>query len=283
MRLGSASSLIQEACSTQEWMSQSGCRHLCAGTCQHGERSRHLCRHLDVLARADTSTCRHVLTYECYLEAGMCWHVSASRRCRHLRRCRHVPTCADTCRCRHVPTPVISVIWTLLGYWDVLAYASTCKGFDTCWHVPTHQGAGTDLTHLRADTSMCRHVLTYECYLEAGMCWHMSAPQRCRHLRRCRHVPTPVGADTCDISHMDFIWILRCAGICQHLQRCRHVLACANTSRCRHRCQHIYVKTHLCADTCWHMNVIWKLECADMYQHLKGADTWEGAGTCRHL
>ena len=61
-----------------------------APMCRHVERCRHLCRHLHVLARADTSMCRHVLTYECYLEAGMCWHVSAPRRCWHLRRCRHL-------------------------------------------------------------------------------------------------------------------------------------------------------------------------------------------------
>ena len=38
---------------TLEWMSQSGCRHLCVGTCRHVERCRHLCRHLDVPTRAD--------------------------------------------------------------------------------------------------------------------------------------------------------------------------------------------------------------------------------------
>ena len=155
-----------------------------------------------------------------------------------------VPTSADTCRCRHVPTPVISLLWTILGYWDVLANASTWKGADTwegadtcrCWHVSTHVGAVTCRhlwyqsyglylvtgmywqmpapgkvpthrkvptragmcqhikvpaqvpTYLRAGTSMCRHVLTYECYLKAGMCWHVSAPRRCRQLRRYRHL-----------------------------------------------------------------------------------------------
>ena len=42
-------------------------------------------------------------------------------------------------------------------------------------------------------------------------------------------------------------------------------------------CEHIkvpaQVSTHLRADTCRHMNVIWKLGCADMCQHLEGADT----------
>ena len=139
---------------------------------------------------------------------------------------------------RHIYVPTHSDIWMLFGSWDVLTCVST-------WKVPTPKKVPT-----LADTCSCRHV------------------------------PTP----SCDISHMDFIWILACAGICQHLRRCRHlersrhVLAFADTSRCRHRCRHIYVPTHLCADTYWHMNVVWKLGCAGMSQHLEGADTCR----CRH-
>ena len=83
---------------------------------------------------------------------------------------RKVPTRAGMCQNIKVPAPVISVIWTLLACWDMLAF--TYKGADT-W-----KGA----------------------------------------------------------------WILGCAGI--------YLLACADTSRCRQGCRHIYAPTHLCADTC---------------------------------
>ena len=135
----------------------------------------------------------------------------------------------------------------LFGSWDVLTCVSTSK-------VPTPEKVPT-----RADTSTCRHVPTplgadtcrhlwyqsYELYLDTGMCWQMPAPGK---------VPTPRKVPTR-------------AGMCQHIK----VPA--------------KVSTHLGADTCWHMNVIWKLGCADMCQHLEGADTWEGAdtSTCRHV
>ena len=125
--------------------------------------------------------------------------------------------------------------------------ASTGKGVGTCQHI---QVPGQVPTYLWADTSMCRHVLTYECYLEAGMCWQVSAPGSCQHLRRCRHVPTR--ADSRDISHMDLIWMPGCAGICQHLLRCRHLQRCrhlpthqgAGTGAFTFSCRHIYVPTH---------------------------------------
>ena len=211
-------------------------------------RCRHLrrCRHVPTPLGADTCDISHKNFTWILGCAGKCQHL---QRCRHLERCRHVLACVNTSRCRHrcrhIYVPTRADIWMLFGSWDVLTCVSTSK-------MPTPEKVPT-----RADTS------------------------------RCRHVPTPLGADTCDISHMNFTWILGCAGKCQHLQRCRHlercrhVLACVNTSRCRYRCRHIYVPTR--ADTCWHMNVIWKLGCADMCQHLEDADTWEGADTCWHL
>ena len=88
-------------------------------------------------------------------------------------------------------------------------------------------------------------------------------------------VPTPLGADTCrhlDVPTRADIWMLFGSW---------DVLICVSTSK---------VPTPLGADTfrCRHvlnMNVIWKLGCADMCQHLEGADTWEGADTsrCRHI
>ena len=119
------------SCPWVKWMSQSGCRHLCVGTCRHVERCRHLCRHLDVPTRADT--CWHMNVIWKLGCADMCQHVEGADTWEGADTCWHlyVPTRADTFRCRHVPTPVISVIWILLGYWDVLANASTWKGADT--------------------------------------------------------------------------------------------------------------------------------------------------------
>ena len=213
-----------------------------APMCRHVSARKKVSAPVSALGCADT--CRHVLTYECYLEAGMCWHVSAPRRCPPLGadtfRCRHVPTpagmcqhinvpaqvsthlradtcrhvltyecywnlgCADMCqhlegadtsRCRHVPTPLGADTCRHLWYQSYELYLDT----GMCWQmpapgkvptprkVPTRAGMCQEIkvpaqvsTHLPADT--CQHVLTYECYLEAGMCWHVSAPRRCRHL-----------------------------------------------------------------------------------------------------
>ena len=170
-------------------------------------------------------------------------------KCQHLERCRHVLACVNTIRCRHrcqhIYVPTRADIWMLFGSWDVLTCVSTSK-------VPTPEKVLTHAdtfryrhvpTPLGADT--CRHLWyqSYQLYLDTGMCWQMPAPG---------NVPTPRKVPTR-------------AGMCQHIK----VPA--------------QVSTHLRADTCWHMNVIWKLGCADMYQHLEGADTWEGADTCRHL
>ena len=151
--------------------------------------------------------------------------------------CRHVGRCRHLYR--HLDVPTRADIWMLFGSWDVLTCVSTSK-------VPTPEKVQT-----RADNSRCGHVPTplgavtcrhlwyqsYELYLDTGMCWQMTAPGK---------VPTPRKVPTR-------------AGMCQHIK----VPA--------------QVSTHLRADTCWHMNVIWKLGCADMCQHLEGADTWEGA------
>ena len=182
----------------------------------------------------------------------MCWHVSAPKKlptpgkvprrlgadtCRHvpahvmpiiwtLFGCWYVLTCvsswksadtwegADTSRCRHMPTPVVLIIRILLfANWGVLACVSTWKGADT-WK--------------GANTSRCRHMWcqSYELYLDADMCWHVSAPEK---VPTPGKVPTHLGADTCGTYHMDFVICkLGCAGMCQHLKRCQHL------GRCRH-------------------------------------------------
>ena len=122
----------------------------------------------------------------------------------------------------------------------------------------------------RADTFTCRHiyVLTYESYLGAGMCWHVSAPGKCRQLRRCRHLPTHIGADTC--RHLWYrSYGLWCAGMCR---TCRHVsapsqvsapfqvLTYASTSQLPnkkspydlyHECRHMLASIRVC--TCLHL------------------------------
>ena len=89
----------------------------------------------DTWEGADTSRCRHVPTsviliiWTFYLDADMCWHVSAPEK---VQTPGKVPKRADTSRCRHVPTSVILIIWTFLfANWDVLACVSTWKSADT--------------------------------------------------------------------------------------------------------------------------------------------------------
>ena len=159
-----------------------------------------------VPTRADTSRCRHVPTradirhtnhmdfFICKLRcAGMCQHL---KKCWHLRRCRHVPTRLGADTCRHVPTSLILIIWTF------------CLQTGMCWHVSAPEKVPTPgKVPTRADTSTCRHVPTradirhtnhmyfFICKLRcAGMCQHL---KKWWHLRRCRHVPTRLGADTC--------------------------------------------------------------------------------------
>ena len=137
------------------------------------------------------------------------WKVGCADMCQHLEGADTWEG-ADTCRHLYVPTPLGADTCRHLWYQSYELYLDT----GMCWQmpapgkvpiprkVPTRAGMCQHIkvpaqvsTHLRADT--CLHVLTYECYLEGGMCWHVSAPRRCRHLRRCRHVPTPLRADTC--------------------------------------------------------------------------------------
>ena len=210
----------------------------------------------------------------------MCWHVSAPEK---VPTPVKVPARADTSRCRHVPTPVVLIIWTLLfANWDVLACVSTWKGADT-W-----EGADTSRC-LDVPTSLILIIWTF--YLDADICWHVSAPEKVptpgrvltrADTSRCRHVPTRV--DIPDTNHMDFfIWMLICADMWQHLKRCRHL------GRCRH------VRIRLGADTCWHVPtslilIIWTflfgcwyvLTCVSTW---KSADNWEGADTsrCQHV
>ena len=158
----------------------------------------------------DTFTCRHVPTRaDIWMLFGR-WDVLTCVSTSKVPTPEKVPTRADTSTCRHVPTPLGADTCRHLWYQSYELYLDT----GMCWQmpapgkvptprkVPTRAGMCQHIkvpaqvsTHLRADT--CRHVLTYECYLEGGMCWHVSAPRRCRHLRRCRHVPTPLRADTC--------------------------------------------------------------------------------------
>ena len=215
-----------------------------------------------VPTRADTSTCRHVPTplgadtcrhlwyqsYELYLDTGMCWQMPAPGKVPIPRK---VPTRAGMCQ--HIKVPAqVSTHLRADTYWHMnVIWKVGCA--DMCQHLEgadTWEGADTCRhlyvpTPLGADTCRHRWYQSYELYLDTGMCWQMPAPGK---------VPTPRKVPTR-------------AGMCQHIK----VPA--------------QVSTHLRADTCWHMNVIWKVGCADMCQHLEGADTWEGAdtSTCRHV
>ena len=144
-------------------MSQSGCRHLCAGTCRHAERCRHVCRHLDVPTRADT--CWHM---------NVIWKLGCADMCQHLEGADTWEG-ADTSRCRHVPTPLgadtcwhMNVIWKLGCGWHMPAHPSlqikkvhmisirdvgSCRHLDVSARVGTFPGVGT---FSGADT--CQHI-----------------------------------------------------------------------------------------------------------------------------
>ena len=186
-------------------------------------------------------------------------------------RRQHVPTRADTCDANHM-----NFIWMLI----CVDMCQHLKNTDTCRHVPTHLGADT-----------CRHLWYSSyglCYLQTGMCWHVSAPKKVptpgkvptrADTSRHRHVQTR--ADTCDANHMNFIWILICVDMCQHLKKCRHLGRCrhvparADTSRCRHVPTPVVLIIWTLLFANWDV-----LACVSTW---KGADTWEGADTCRHV
>ena len=153
--------------------------------------------------------------------------------CRHVERCRHL--------CRHLDVPTRADIWMLFGSWDVLTCVSTSKvptpekvptplGADTfrcrhlwyqsyelyldtgmCWQMPAPGKVPTP-RKVPTRAGMCQHIKVpaqVSTHLRADTCWHMNviwklgcAPRRCRHLRRCRHVPTPLGADTFRCRHL---------------------------------------------------------------------------------
>ena len=125
--------LVVVACTELETSRVNVTVRMSAPMCRHVPTRGKVSAPVPALGCADT--CRHM---------NVIWKLGCADMCQHLKgvgadtwegadTCRHlyVSTRADTFRCWHVPTPVISVIWTLLGYWDVLANASTWKGADT--------------------------------------------------------------------------------------------------------------------------------------------------------
>ena len=146
-----------------------------------------------VSTRLGADTCRHVRTsiiliIWTFLFAN--WDVLA---CVSTWKSADTWEGADTSRCRHVPTSLILIIWTFLfGCWNVLTCVSTWKGADTweCADTCRHVKVPT-----RADIRHTNHMYFFICKLGcAGMCHHL---KKSRHLGRCRHVPTRLGADTC--------------------------------------------------------------------------------------
>ena len=191
----------------------------------------------------------------------MCWHVSAPEK---VPTPGNVPTRQGADTCRHP---------------SFLSYGLFHLQTGMCWQVSAPEKVPTPgKVPTRADTSRCRHVPTsliliiWNFFLQTGMCWHVSAPEK---VPTPGKVPTRLGADIHHINHMDFfICKLGCAGMCQHLQKCRHLVMCRN------------VPTRLGADIpdTNHMEFLFAnwdvLACVSTW---KTADTWEGAGKCRHV
>ena len=154
-----------------------------APMCRHVESCRHLCRHLDVPTRADI-----------WMLFG-CWDVLTCVSTSKVLTPEKVPTPlgADTSRCRHLWYQSYGLYLDTGMCWQMPAPGNV----PTPRKVPTRAGMCQHIkvpaqvsTHLRADTSMCRHVLTYGCYLEAGMCWHvLLAPGKVpTRTGTCRHI-----------------------------------------------------------------------------------------------
>ena len=185
--------------------------------------------------------------------------------------------------------------------------APMCRHVERCRHLYRHLDVPT-----RADIWMLFgswDVLT--CASTSKVPTPEKVPTRA-DTSRCRHVPTPLGADTCRHLWYQSYELYLDTGRCRHLERCRHVLACVNTSRCRHRCRHIYVPTradiwmlfgswhmltcvstskvptpekvptHADTSRCRHVptpviSVIWTL--LGYWEVLANASTWKGADT----
>ena len=216
-----------------------------------------MCRHVPARGKVSAPVSTH-------LRADTCWHMNVIWKLGCADMCQHLEGAdtwegADTSRYRHVPTPLGANTCRHLWYQSYKLYLDT----GMCWQmpapgkvptprkVPTRAGMFQHIkvpaqvsTHLRADIWMLFgswDVLTRVSTSKVPT--PEKVPTRA-DTSRCRHVPTPLGADTCRHLCYQSYELYLDTGMCWHLERCRHVLACVNTSRCRHRCRHIYVPTH---------------------------------------
>ena len=231
-----------------ERMSQSGCRHTCAGTCRHVSTPGNIptcadmCRHMPtcdiIFGPCDTndldlicmltyvSTCGH---------ADMCWYVLI---CADM--CRHVLMCADMCR--YVPTCNITLGTSDTNHLDLitmLARVSTCGHADMCWHVPTY----TDTWHhfrplwyqwlgsyLHAD--ICQHMWT---------CWHvLICTDMCPYVPTCVDMCQHVTLASLSAPLIPTFWTLSA-----HWQVSAHV----DMPACADMCRHVLI----CADMSWYV------------------------------
>ena len=168
-----------------ERMSQSGCRHICAGTCRRVSTPGNMTTCADM--------CRHMpkcdIIFGPYDTNDLDLHADI---CQHMWTCWHVLICADMCRhvliwadmCRYVPTYSITRGTSDTNHLDLtcmLACVSTFGHADMCWYVPTC-------------ADMCRHVATYS-----------------------------ITFGTSDTNHLDLTSKLACVSTCGHADMCQHV------------------------------------------------------------
>ena len=214
-------------------MSQSGCRHTCAGTCRHVSTPGNMPTCADMCGHMPTCD----ITFGPYdtNDLDLICMLTYVSTCGHADMCWYVPTCADMCR--HVsilPTCNVSIT---LGTPDTnhldrictLAGVSTCGHAGMCWYVPT---CADMCRHVLICSHMCQHVTspsapmipiisTLSAFYYSYVSAHVDMPT-CADM--CRYVPTcSITLGISDTNHFDLISMLARVSTCGHADMCRHV------------------------------------------------------------
>ena len=196
--------------------------------------------------------------------------------CQHIWTCQHVLICADMCW--HVPTCDI-----IFGPYDtneldlicMLIYVSTCGHADMCRHVPI---CADMCWYVPTCVDMCQHVTLAS--LSAPLIptsWTLSAPGRCQHMWKCRHVL--ICADMCwymptcaNMWHHSGLLLYQSFGPDLHSSMCKHMWTCRHVSICADMCGHVQICAnmwnHSLIPTIWTLSPLEVPPCADMCRHV---------------
>ena len=195
--------------SLTERMSQSGCRHICAGTCRHVSTPGNMPTCAD--------RCLNVTSFSVPMIPMIwilfaCWHMPAHVDMLTIILCRHVPICADMCW--YGPT-CANMYHQSQHLWckpfGPYLHAGMCQHIWTCRHVLIC----ADMSWYGPTCAdMCQHIASLSAPLiptiwTLSPCWHVSAQVDmpiCADM--CRHVPTyDITLGTYATNHLDMICI----------------------------------------------------------------------------